>query len=101
MGRPQFSSSVIVQKTVGENLSSVNEAVNTNEKTIDFQANLISYLVNDGTYDVTVKFMNDGKQVGQMLMTAGYGLENTYLQIDQIKVSTSAGDSLVKGVGVY
>lgn len=100
MPRPQFSSSVIVQKTLGEKLSSVNETITTTEKTISFPANLISYLINDGSYDLTVKFFNDGVKVGEMLMGAGYGMENTYLQVDEIKAVTTAGETTLKGVGV-
>lgn len=104
MSRPQFSSAVIVQKTEGTNVSSIDDvAVTDAEQTISFRADYINYLFNKGDYPILVTMLSGGSVIGTKKIENGYGFDNVYLTLDQIKVKTlEAGTtSLIDGMGVY
>lgn len=101
MAREEFSGSVVVQKTIGSVVKSVNYVnVTTAPQTVAFGVNLINYLQNQGSVEMTVEFRRGGVTIGSKRLAGGYGLNDLYLQIDELRVYTTSGSTTLDGVGV-
>jgi hypothetical protein len=103
MGRKEFSGEVVVQKTIGTNISTLDDStVDENVKVFSFRANLINYIFNKGDIPIIVDFVQNGVSMGEKEITNGFGIDNIYLQIDELQIKTTqAGQTIVDAMGVY
>lgn len=103
MGRKEFTGETVVQKTVGTNISVIDDVtIDENGSTHTFRANLVNYIYNKGDIPILLTFYKDGSSLGTKEIANGYGIDNIYLQIDEIHMKTTRnGSTTVDGMGVF